>query len=488
MDELVEAVCAPYESGAWAERIQEAFGGLFGSSGGRYRKHAASKIRVRAPSDASPPFAALIHESNPDSGAYGGMSFVVFPAKGQPERPAMFGLVLGTQGLSPDEDILARPGHARKANAMVEWLNDSLKGDRVAWAKDDPVRLDQEVPHSVQSGFAEFSPVFDRYGEEIYAFVAPEEEGETVETALKAFLDLMFEERGESPLSSAEDEAERIKRQYHSRFFPTLTDSDASEVLAERQYAIVQGPPGTGKTRLARRMLQDRYDGRGMTVQFHPSTTYEDVIGGLAPVKSEGAAFGFQFEPEPGALMTAAAKARQTDKPFLLHIDEINRADLANVLGEAVFLLEPDADDDRSVTLSHDYGEPFGTDLTLPENLHILGTMNTSDRSIAILDVAIRRRFAFLKLWPQLQVVREHACELMEQKFRELQSIFVEHATDDAFNLMPGHSYFLELDEDRARRKLKQELAPLLEEYLRQGYVGGFEGEIRSYLQSVASL
>jgi 5-methylcytosine-specific restriction protein B len=186
--------------------------------------------------------------------------------------------------------------------------------------------------------------------------------------------------------------------------------------------------------------------------------------------------------------MTAAAKARQTDKPFLLHIDEINRADLANVLGEAVFLLEPDADDDRSVTLSHDYGEPFGTELTLPDNLHILGTMNTSDRSIAILDVAIRRRFAFLKLWPQLQVVREHACELMEQKFRELQSIFVEHATDDAFNLMPGHSYFLELDEDRARRKLKQELAPLLEEYLRQGYVGGFEGEIRSYLQSVASL
>lgn len=150
--------------------------------------------------------------------------------------------------------------------------------------------------------------------------------------------------------------------------------------------------------------------------------------------------------------MTAAEEARRTEDPFLLHVDETNRADPVNVLGEAVFLIEPDADDDRSVTLSHGYGAPFGT-ARYPTTA-TSRAMNTSDCSIAILDVAIRRRFAPLKLLPQLQVVRENTCGLMEEKFREFQRVFVEHATDDAFNLMPGHSYFLKENESRARRKL----------------------------------
>lgn len=502
---LRDLICRPGDADDWFDDIEQAFGALFGSGGGRYRSYAADKIRVRAPGDASPPFAAIIHESNPESGAYGGMSFVVFPAesalreasdRNDDSAPALFGLVLGTQGLSPDEEILARPGHARKTNAIAEWLNAEHGSDRgrIAWAKDDPVRLDQSLPKSVRADFPGFNSVFDRYGDEIYACFAPPVGSERTATedatddALGAFLDLMFAERDEQPLSAARDDAERIRKAYQSRFFPDLGRAEVRQTLDDRRYGIIQGPPGTGKTRLARHLLDGEYDGHGRSIQFHPSTTYEDFVGGLAPVQKAGHDIGFQFEPKPGALMKAAAAARKADEPYLLHIDEINRADLSSVLGEAVFLLEPDADRELSVELSHDYGEPFGDELTLPDNLHILGTMNTSDRSIAILDVAIRRRFAFMKLWPQLAVVQELACDLMVEKFRQLQDIFVEYASADAFNLLPGHSYFLAADEVIARRKLNQEVVPLLEEYLRQGYVGGFEAEVRSYVQSLQSL
>jgi 5-methylcytosine-specific restriction protein B len=124
----------------------------------------------------------------------------------------------------------------------------------------------------------------------------------------------------------------------------------------------------------------------------------------------------------------------------------------------------------------------------MPDNLHILGTMNSSDRSLAIVDIAIRRRFAFTKLWPQMSVVESHGGELMTQAFQRLLSIFVDHATDDAMELVPGHSYFLEADDRRARRRLKTTLKPLLEDYLAQGYVSGFAEAVRSYVQWIDSL
>jgi 5-methylcytosine-specific restriction protein B len=85
-------------------------------------------------------------------------------------------------------------------------------------------------------------------------------------------------------------------------------------------------------------------------------------------------------------------------------------------------------------------------------------------------------------------VVEEYGCGIMQKAYRDLLSIFVEHATDDAFQLIPGHSYFLESNEDRARQSLLVNLPPLLEEYLAQGYVGGFAETIRAYIQELQSL
>ncbi len=187
--------------------------------------------------------------------------------------------------------------------------------------------------------------------------------------------------------------------------------------------------------------------------------------------------------------MEAVVEAlRNPTKPYLLHIDEINRADLAKVLGEAIFLFESQDDGKRQVSLPHFFIEPIGQILQLPANLHILGTMNSSDRSIAILDIAIRRRFAFIKLWPQTAVVQRLACSRMLEAFQDLLSIFVEYASDDALNLMPGHAYFLEADDKRAIQVLQTNLYPLLEEYLAQGYVSGFSEHILAYMQWLRSL
>jgi 5-methylcytosine-specific restriction protein B len=114
--------------------------------------------------------------------------------------------------------------------------------------------------------------------------------------------------------------------------------------------------------------------------------------------------------------------------------------------------------------------------------------MNSSDRSIALVDVAVRRRFAFVKLWPDDRAVHQLGGLLMQRAFQDLVSLFVEHAAGEALDLVPGHSYFLEKDDNHARQRLKVTLAPLLEEYLAQGFVGGFVEPIRAYLQWLNSL
>jgi 5-methylcytosine-specific restriction protein B len=300
-------------------------------------------------------------------------------------------------------------------------------------------------------------------------------------------MDLNFEERGEQPLTAFKNEWEKIRSEYFSYLMPDIDSEEVKALLAQRRFLVLQGPPGTGKTRMALQILDDQYKENGFTVQFHPGMTYENFVGGLAPVSSEEG-FGFKFAPQKGFLMQAAEAAQKSSKPFLLVIDEINRTDLAKVLGEAIFLFEDKSDQKRKVEMPYDFGEPFFKQFSLPDNLHVLGTMNSADRSIAIVDVAVRRRFAFLSLWPQMKVVEEHGCEITQKAFRDLVSIFVEYAVEDAFALMPGHSYFLEKDDNKAPKHLMVNLVPLLQEYLAQGYVASFSDSIRSYLQWIESI
>jgi len=488
LDLLLDVVHSE-QLGDWSKRNIEAFHALFGSPEGRYPKAAEKSVTLRAPEmsqDSGVPFAAYIQPSNPTKGAYGGFSFVIFPVEG---APCLVGLLVGTQGLAPDEQILGRPGHARKVQAICAWLNSEFgKGEQVAWAKQDPTRIDIDIPADLQRQWSAYRSVFERYGKVMYALFRPSSDTEATKQAVTALLDLCFEERGFDVNAKHKEDSETIRNKWFGCLMPVLSRDKVRKLLDSRRFVILQGPPGTGKTRMALELLAEEYSGAGRTIQFHPNTTYENFIGGLAPQES-GTQLGLTFAPKPGFLMESARRARDIyPRPYLLHIDEINRADLSKILGEGIYLLESQSPEQRAIDLPYDFGEPFRAKLELPRNLQILGTMNSADRSIAIVDVAVRRRFAFVSLWPQMSVVEEYGCELMRKAFRRIVSVFIEHAGEDAFSLVPGHSYFLESDEAAAKVSLKVNLAPLLDEYLAQGYVTGFAEPIRTYLQWLQSL
>lgn len=484
MQTLIKLLKKPYETSTWAEESRLAFGALFGSTGGRYEMRAQKEIQFRTPkitNDKGVPFSAIIHESNPTSGGYGGMSFVIFPIE---DGPPMIAMVVGTQGLSPDEHIIGKPGHSRKINAIAKWLNAKNKSNKqVAWAKREAVRTDISVPDNVRKEYSSYNNIFDRYGDVIYGFCIGEDS--VIEKALKVFLDFHFDERGYGPLTSFEEESQQIQSQYFNYLMPTVEKEELLELLKARKYVVLQGPPGTGKTRLANYLLENEYNRNGNVIQFHPNTTYENFVGGLFPVTTEQE-FGLKFQVKRGHLLDAVETANNSGEDVLLVIDEINRADLSKVLGEAIYGLEPH--EERTIKLPYDFGEPIGTQMSIPQNLHILGTMNTADRSIAILDVAIRRRFAFVNMWPHSEVVENHGNDITKNAFQKLLGIFVEYAPDESFSLMPGHSYFISHDKVDAATQMKTNLIPLLQEYLTQGYVSNFADSIHAYIQEIEQL
>ena len=173
------------------------------------------------------------------------------------------------------------------------------------------------------------------------------------------------------------------------------------DLLWERKQIVLYGPPGTGKTWLAKRLarhLTSDMDGAVRLVQFHPSYTYEDFFEGFRPLPGSGGSLSFELRPGPFRDFAETAED-DTSTPYILVIDEINRANLAKVFGELYFLLEYR---DESIRLQYSSTKPF----RLPPNLFIIGTMNTADRSIAKIDAAMRRRFAFVELHPRTPPVQ----------------------------------------------------------------------------------
>lgn len=459
-------------------------------------------LAIRAPemkgTGANVPFAALLHQANPTSGAYGGDSFVLFPAL-DGQNSTLIGLGVGTNGLAPDESILTSPGHARLVSALARWLNQQGKG-LVAWSKADPSRTDIDLPEAAIELMEGWWQAANRYGEWMYFIFKPTGDINFDRRATMAILDVFCDARRLALKASCKKEIEIIRAEIQGAAFSRHSAKDVSKLIINRRFVVLTGPPGTGKTHMAREVLEKHFDGIGKVYQLHAGYTVETFVGGLSPVPNKEGRLS--FKPTPGLLMQACSEARkQPKKPFLLVLDEINRTDLAKVLGEALFLFET-GEPDRVVSLPLDF-EGFEDGLGLPSNLYVLGTMNSADRSIALIDLAVRRRFAFVPLWPDGSVLNDQiaargesdpAAKLAKAAFDKLQKLFVDHATDEGLDLMPGHSYFIVpqvAKEDEAlvsfKDKLRFELDPLIQDYLQQGLALGLSEELRAYRQWLAS-
>ena len=140
------------------------------------------------------------------------------------------------------------------------------------------------MPPSVAEGFSPYDAVFEKYGKVLYGIFSPTGDVRATADATKAFLDLMFSERKQFPLKSAEANAERIRSGYFDHLLPMFLRRRRN-AIAEPTLCDYRGPPGTGKTRMALRLLRDHYGGHGTSIQFHPNTTYENFVGGLAPLR-----------------------------------------------------------------------------------------------------------------------------------------------------------------------------------------------------------
>ena len=234
--------------------------------------------------------------------------------------------------------------------------------------------------------------------------------------------------------------------------------------MQEKRQVIFYGPPGTGKTYVAREIARqcELNGGDFEIVQFHPSYSYEDFVQGFRPRLHNGQP---GFDLVDGPLRRIAEQAKANPKAtFILVIDELNRGNVAKVFGELYFLLEYR---DEAVRLQ--YGGD-GEGFSLPPNLWFICTMNTADRSIALMDAALRRRFYFAPFFPN-----EPPIEGLLRRWlsKHGQDTWVAGLVDAANGKLDrdmgiGPSYFMRpgqtLDEDRVRRIWKRAVIPYIED------------------------
>lgn len=271
--------------------------------------------------------------------------------------------------------------------------------------------------------------------------------------------------------SPAEIESQAYTREnFLEDVYITRDDYDTLKGLIERKYNIIlQGPPGVGKTfaakKLAYSLMGEKDESRVEYVQFHQSYSYEDFIQGYRP-NDRG------FSLENGVFYNFCKKAEaDSGRDYFFIIDEINRGNLSKIFGELMLLIEADK---RGETAKLVYSPK--EDFSVPENLKIIGTMNTADRSLAIIDYALRRRFAFFDFSPAFdsdgfkKYLREKGNEKLERLVEAVKLVNGEIRDDSSLGrgFMIGHSYFIakgEVDDRELESIVKYEIAPLLSEY-----------------------
>lgn len=279
----------------------------------------------------------------------------------------------------------------------------------------------------------------------------------------------------------AEDTPEEVSEQKEIKYPPYSKDDFLNEVymdedtyntlteLLEAKYnVILQGAPGVGKTfaakRLAYSIMGQKDTSRVAMVQFHQSYSYEDFIQGYRPSK-EG------FELENGAFYKFCKEAEEdNERPYFFIIDEINRGNLSKILGELMMLIEKDKRGEKIKLL---YSNEW---FTVPQNVRIIGMMNTADRSLALMDYALRRRFAFFGFAPAFssEGFKNYLAEKNSPKLESLitvveslnNTISSDESLGDGFRI--GHSYFCtddEITDEWLKSVVEYEVIPLIKEY-----------------------
>ena len=336
---------------------------------------------------------------------------------------------------------------------------------------------------------------------------------ETVTDALKDFLEKFYETYQLEEMSLKE---KKMKKQRNEEI------EEISKILQSKKNIVLQGAPGTGKTyntaeialrilgedisEWSHREIMEKYDAYYEEKQiqfttFHQSLDYEDFVEGIKPKLENNV---ITYAVEDGKFKSICNKAEENSgKNYVLIIDEINRGNVSKIFGELITLLEADkrklvgtevSNDEKQhkITVTLPYSK---ASFTVPSNLYIIGTMNTTDRSTGTLDYALRRRFAFITI--SSHVVKESenvvGCSELDVHYNgselkgaanALFSKVYQFLTDkkgemDIEDLMIGHSYFMASDKEQLKLKLEYEIKPLIREYAKDGIISVSEDDLK---------
>ena len=295
---------------------------------------------------------------------------------------------------------------------------------------------------------------------EIYGTSPPEESADAVK-------------EDPPPYSVSFDKAEALSDLF-------MSDESFDQMLGQlkrKKNVILQGPPGVGKTfvcqTLAHALMEEKDDSRIQMVQFHQSYGYEEFIQGLRPTS------GGSYVLREGVFYEFCQKAKSDQRPHVFIIDEINRGNLSKILGELMMLIERDKRDEK-YAMPLAYSDPGDPPFFVPENVYIVGLMNTADRSLALVDYALRRRFAFVSLKPEFgsskfkkfltdRGMEEGLVGKLVGFMTQLNRKIAEDTLDLGEGFCIGHSYFCSEDNGLGNEWIKEvlefEIQPLLQEY-----------------------
>ena len=438
-----------------------------------------------------------ISEDEADSQAYSDLSVVVFPSdeKKNTDDRWIVAFALGSLGYNNDSYLGTEPGTRRL-------FLDSLEGKSY-------IKKSFADTKST-SGFSSFCK---KYKEDI---------SNSLKRAYKNYTHLIFACTIIDP--NLKDEARKVIKNYLSiyaslREFPGNADQrkavkearnriekdineeeEIKNLVEDRYYIVLQGAPGTGKTRMAKKVALSKAKSDNIFfIQFHAETAFSDFVYGIVPAVKEDT---LKYKETEGIFLEAVRRAidlKESKEKVFLIIDEINRANLSNVLGQAFYLFEPPKEEIETnsetkteskpveVKLSPDYSEnPLSID-RLPDNLYVIATMNTADRSLAVVDFALRRRFAWYSMHPHnIKFANNSKWKFCDDEFNSIAEIFYRYATDEELNLQPGHSYFIvPKDEKEAamKNRMKYEIMPLIKEYLLDGMLSRAYDEFSNYFR-----
>lgn len=406
----------------------------------------------------------FIHPEEETSGPFHDFSLTIFP--NEQNKPWLVCLGIGSSGFKNDYELASYPGLRRLFSKLI-----NEKG----FCKTDFSDIETNLPKTITTSedLQHIKNTIKTYSKVLpVCQIVNDPESEIGKRTIAAFV-AGYAKLRDWPTNKNHHNAISEALQ---PFMMSESFDDSEEIISllnERKYVVLQGSPGTGKTRMAKE-IAEKISAKTFFTQFHAETTYSDFIFGIRPDLNNRE---LKYIENLGVFTEALRYSidNKTEK-ILLIIDEINRANLSNVLGPIFYLFEHKMDK-SNVSIEISPGFKINK---LPDNFFVIATMNTADRSLAVVDFALRRRFAWYSLKPKVITSKN----FFEKDFLEIQKIFHWFASGNELNLQPGQGYFLANSEIEMKNRIKYEILPLIKEYLQEGLIKNAKEDFNNYFTS----